>query len=544
MKKILNLLGWTGFGIFLIWTLCLLTVGNFVSAILTAMFAFIISPLRKKIFNKFNFNLSGKWIAIISCFLFFSSCGTFLGLTEIEEPSEETSIAVVENADSTTREEVVSEVSEIKQKDTDVTETSSESIKESAKESTTSKTITNSTDKSIESTVAESPEETTISVSEKNNVEEDSVSEMQVHFIDVGQGDATLITCDGEAMLIDAGDNSKGTTVQLYLSKQGVKELKYLILTHPDADHIGGADVVVTKFDIDTVFMSDYTKDNKTYEELSRALDDKGLKGVTPNVGNSYSLGSAEFTFVAPNTTYSDPNNSSLGLLLTNGDSSFLFTGDAEEEAEYDILANGLDIDCDVYKAGHHGSKTASTKDLLEAASPTYIVVSCAEGNSYGHPHAEPMNNFRSMGMKLFRTDEQGSVIATSNGTEITWNCAPSETWIAGESTESSTTSKASSSNTEKNEPATASKEASASTEIVITPSETDTTVVKEPEITPAPEPVPTPEPAADVMVWKSATGKKYHNINDCGNMNPDKATQITKAEAESLGLGPCSKCW
>ncbi len=264
---------------------------------------------------------------------------------------------------------------------------------------------------------------------------EDSLSEMQVHFIDVGQGDATLITCDGEAMLIDAGDNSKGTTVQLYLKKQGIEELKYLILTHPDADHIGGADVVVSKFDIKNVFMSDFTKDNKTYNELIRALDSKRLKWETPNVGNTYSLGSAQFTILAPNTSYDDPNNSSLGLLLQNGNNTFLFTGDAEEEAEYDILANGLDIDCDVYKAGHHGSKTSNSKALLEAATPEYVVVSCEEGNSYGHPHAGPMNCFRSMGMKLFRTDEQGSIIATSNGTEITWNCAPSDSWKAGEST-------------------------------------------------------------------------------------------------------------
>lgn len=276
----------------------------------------------------------------------------------------------------------------------------------------------------------------TVADSQKEVKSEGTLSQMQVHFIDVGQGDATLIICNGEAMLIDAGDNSNGTTVQLYLKKQGVEELKYLVLTHPDADHIGGADVVVTKFDIENVFMSDFTKDNKTYNELISALNNKSLKWTTPNVGNTYSLGSAEFTILAPNTSYSDPNNSSIGLVLRNGDDTFLFTGDAEEEAEYDILANGLDIDCDVYKAGHHGSKTSNTKELLEAVSPEYVVVSCEEGNSYGHPHAGAMNSFRSMGMKLFRTDEQGSIVATSNGTEITWNCAPSDSWQAGESTQ------------------------------------------------------------------------------------------------------------
>ena len=256
---------------------------------------------------------------------------------------------------------------------------------------------------------------------------------LKVHFIDVGQGDATLITCDNKAMLIDAGDNSKGTTVQMYLQKQGIKKLDYLILTHPDSDHIGGADVVVTKFDVDTVFMADFKKDNKTYEDLMRALKSKNLKWSTPNVGNTYRLGSAEFTIIAPNTIYDDPNNASIGILLSHGSNSFLFTGDAEEEAEYDILANGLNIDCDVFKAGHHGSSTSNSKDFVEAASPEYVVVSCEKDNSYGHPHAEPMNLFRGMGVKLFRTDEQGTIVAISDGDKITWNCAPVEGWTAGE---------------------------------------------------------------------------------------------------------------
>lgn len=293
------------------------------------------------------------------------------------------------------------------------------------------------------------PDDTTTTFTEEPS-KTDEISKMQVHFIDVGQGDATLVICDGEAMLIDAGDNTKGTKIQSYMSKQGVKNLKYLVLTHPDADHIGAADVIVTKFDIDNVFMSDYTKDNQTYRELIQALDNKNYKWSTPDVGSTYTLGSATFTIIAPNKQYEDPNNASVGLLLQNGDNKFLFTGDAEEDAEADIVANGINIDCDVYKAGHHGSKTASTKVLLDAATPEFVVVSCEEGNSYGHPHAEVMNNFRSMGMKLFRTDEQGSIVATSDGTEITWNCAPTESWKAGESTESANTSSANTGNTTK----------------------------------------------------------------------------------------------
>ncbi len=268
---------------------------------------------------------------------------------------------------------------------------------------------------------------------------EAQTADMEVHFIDVGQGDATLVKADGQYMLIDAGDNEKGSAVQLYLQKQGVEKLDYLVLTHTDADHIGGADVIVTKFDIDTVFMGDFEKDNKTYEELMNAFADKGLSYTTPEVGRKYKLGNAAFTIAAPNKTYNDSNNNSIAFVLENGDHTFLFTGDCEEEAEKDILENGLELACDVYKLGHHGSNTSSSKAFLEAVAPTYGVISCAEGNSYGYPHAEPMNYLRAMGVQMFRTDEQGSVVAYSDGKEITWNCAPSETWQVGERTQNST---------------------------------------------------------------------------------------------------------
>ena len=257
--------------------------------------------------------------------------------------------------------------------------------------------------------------------------------EMKVHFIDVGQGDSTLITCGGHAMLIDAGDDTKGTAIQNYLKKQKAEKLDYLILTHPDSDHIGGAPVIITKFEIGKVFMSDYEKDNKTYRKLIQALDNRNLKYETPETGARYPLGTAEIEILAPNGEYDNPNDSSIALLVKNGGSSFLFTGDAGEEAERDILDTGIDISADVYKAGHHGSKYSTSEEFFKAVDPACAVISCGEDNAYGHPHAATLNTFRINGVKVYRTDEDGTIIASSDGKGITFNVPASETWKAGE---------------------------------------------------------------------------------------------------------------
>ncbi len=263
-------------------------------------------------------------------------------------------------------------------------------------------------------------------------------NKMEVHFIDVGQGDATLIICGEHAMLVDTGDTAKGTAVQNYLRKQNVKKLDYLILTHPDADHIGGAPVIITKFEIDKVFVSNYEKDNKTYQKLIQALDNKRIKAATPKAGSKYSLGTAEITIIAPNAEYDNPNDASVGVIIQNGDHRFLFAGDAGEDAEQDMLENGIDLSADVYHAGHHGSRTSTSEAFFDAVEPSYAVISCGEGNSYGHPHAQTLNLFRTNGVKVYRTDEQGSIIAESDGTQLSWNCSPSTTWAAGEPSNSS----------------------------------------------------------------------------------------------------------
>lgn len=259
------------------------------------------------------------------------------------------------------------------------------------------------------------------------------LEELQVHFIDVGQGDCTLITCDGEAMLIDAGDNNIGTAVQLYLQKRGIDSLDYVIGTHPDADHIGGMDVVMAKFDCEQIMLPNVSNDTATYRDVIDTMEYRGYKNTLPVVGSSYSLGDATFTIIAPNGNYDDTNNYSIGLRLVHGENSFLFIGDAEEEAETDILHNGMEVTADVLKVAHHGSNSSTSKNFVDAVNPSYAVISCGEDNSYGHPTAQTLNTLRNAGVKVYRTDEQGSIVVTSDGQSISFNCVSSESWKAGE---------------------------------------------------------------------------------------------------------------
>lgn len=289
------------------------------------------------------------------------------------------------------------------------------------------------TDKSENEDESSEPEDESGTKHEDPGASEGGI--LQVHYIDVGQGDATLLVCDGEALLIDAGNNSKGTLVQNYIRKQGISELKYIIGTHPDADHIGGLDVIITKYDITSnqVWMPDIDNDTATYRDVVDAIKYKNLKRVCPKAGKQYSLGKAEITILGPPYSMEDSNDNSICILVQNGKNKFIFTGDASEQEEAAIV-NYFDVASDVLKVGHHGSKGSTSDLFLSGVTPDYAVLSVGR-NSYGHPTAQCLNRLRMAGIKLFRTDEQGSIIAVSDGENIAWNCSPTESWKSGEKT-------------------------------------------------------------------------------------------------------------
>lgn len=253
----------------------------------------------------------------------------------------------------------------------------------------------------------------------------DSSGELQVHFIDVGQGDSILAESGGHYLLVDAGENDRAATVTDYLRNQGVTRLDYVIGTHPHSDHIGGLDAVISEFEIGKVIMPPVEHTTKTFEDVLDAVAGKGLKLTRPVPGDIYTLGNASFTIVAPNRDYGDNlNNWSVGILLENGENRFLMCGDAEAEAEADILGNGIDISADVLKVSHHGSRTSTSREFLDRVNPSAAVIQCGAGNSYGHPHQETLSKLAERNIQVFRTDLDGTVTARSDGETIRWETA------------------------------------------------------------------------------------------------------------------------
>lgn len=242
---------------------------------------------------------------------------------------------------------------------------------------------------------------------------------LYVHYIDVGEGDCELVCCGGEYMLIDAGEPAQSDTVVDYLASHGIDKLDYLVCTHGHADHCGGLDAVVEAVEVETVFTSPYVDSTHSYEIFTDAVYDAGLELTVPELGESFSLGEASFSFIGPLTDYGDHNDNSLVMRLEYGDTSFLFTGDMGEAAEKELLNDGAQLRCDVLKVGHHGSYGSSCYRFLREAQPSVGVISCQTGNRYGHPHEEALSRLEDAGVTVYRTDLEGSIVIFSDGMNI-----------------------------------------------------------------------------------------------------------------------------
>lgn len=253
-----------------------------------------------------------------------------------------------------------------------------------------------------------------------------------VYFLDVGQGDSELIVTDSAAILIDAGEQSAGDDVLADLQKYGVTKLDWIIGTHPHADHIGGFPKILEyaaayeDLTIENVMIpalpDSQVPTTQTYEQFLDGVEDNGLE-LTEAVSMTIDLGSAQLEIIpSPGNDYSSLNDYSICAYLTCGTTSFFFTGDASEPEEEDLLESGAlrSVQADVLKVGHHGSRESSTEEFLATIRPTYAVISCGAGNSYGHPASEALERLSVYcGEQIWRTDEDGTVQITSDGSAL-----------------------------------------------------------------------------------------------------------------------------
>lgn len=266
-----------------------------------------------------------------------------------------------------------------------------------------------------------------LSTSSKPTIERKIVDGiMEIHTIDVGQGDSILIIQKDQVMLIDCGTRAKGSTVVEYLKNLGITKIDILVGTHSHDDHMGGIAEVIRNFEIGTLYAPDNSKESITtfwYMDFLDAVSEKNVNWVYPEVGTTFGLGDANVQIVAPNSKeYNNMNNYSIALRITYGETDVLLMGDAETLSEEEIMNNGLYIDVDVLKLGHHGSSTSSSEKFLNATTPQYAIISAGKGNTYHHPIKSVMERLEGMGIKVYRTDESGTVIMSTDGNNITFN--------------------------------------------------------------------------------------------------------------------------
>lgn len=248
--------------------------------------------------------------------------------------------------------------------------------------------------------------------------------EMSVHFVDIGQGSAQVIVSpSGKVMVIDAGNNDDEDDMVAYLNNLGVQKVDYMIGSHPDADHIGGMDAVIDSFDIGAIYMPKISATTQTFESVLQSIKNKGLSVKTGAEGISFDLGDGiKAEFLAPIGSSSDRNEMSIVVKVTYGENSFLFTGDADERSENEMITqHGDKLDSTVLAVGHHGSNSSSIYAFLERVKPDYAVIQVGK-NSYGHPTPDVLERLNNTGAEIYRNDEQGTIVFTTNGSDIKVN--------------------------------------------------------------------------------------------------------------------------
>lgn len=247
--------------------------------------------------------------------------------------------------------------------------------------------------------------------------------ELKVHYIDAGQADATLFQFNDNGkdyhILFDAGDWKRHDVID-YLHSAKVPFIDLLIISHPDADHIGQMADIIHTFGVGEVWMSGNESTSKTFQRALEAVLDSGADYHEPRTGEIFSIGPMEINVVHPANITGKANEESLSAKFTYGSVSFLFTGDADKQAELQMIDSGMDLHADILQLGHHGSNTSTDTSFLTAVNPDIAIYSAGLDNDYGHPHQEVVTRVQQAGIKLYGTDVHGTILIQTNGKQYT----------------------------------------------------------------------------------------------------------------------------
>ena len=248
-------------------------------------------------------------------------------------------------------------------------------------------------------------------------------TKLEVHFLDVGQGDCAIILCDGESMVIDGGPRGSSQLVYSYIQDTlHLTHVDYVISTHPHLDHVGGLASVLNAAPVDLILTPVTEWNSKAFNSMLKYAELQGTPLVVPQEGDTLQLGGALITILhcwPEAVQQSRTNDSSIVLRIDYESTSFLFTGDAEDWSEYMMIDAGVNLKANVLKVSHHGSGTASTEEFLRAVQPEYAVISVGKSNEYGHPHKNVLERFNGIGATSLRTDQLATIIIGSNGENI-----------------------------------------------------------------------------------------------------------------------------
>lgn len=461
-----------------------------VGSVILFSLAVFVAPI-KKIRTTIGKKLSKGLQFLLVVALFFVST-----LTVPQEPSNETSSP-----------------------DTSVEESLLVSDEISVRVSTPDLSVPESIDESVDESIDESIDESSDDESNGEAVIPPENSTFEVHFIDVGQADAALVICDGKTMLIDGGNKGDSSKIYTYLKKQGVTHLDYIVGTHAHEDHIGGIPGALNLVSsVGKVYCPVTEFDSKAFADFKKYVEAKGKTLTVPTVGEEFSLGSAKVKILGCDPAAEDPNNTSIVLKITYKETSFLFTGDAERDAEQKILDSGYDLSATVLKVGHHGADTSTTYPFLREILPEIAIISVGEGNSYGHPTEATLSKLEDADAKIYRTDLSGDIIITSDGKSVTVTSA-------------------------KNPPSETSKEPDLSDEPVV--SIPDDESITPDESTPTNESKAPEQKEYDYILNKNTKKFHYPGCSSANSMNEENKIyfQGTRDEAISQGYDPCGRC-